>query len=208
MSESQIVVADKKLWKTPEAIVSYPYFAKGQIERDDDGKPKANGKVQFSGAFIFTAATDISAGKAAALAAAQEKWGDKAIEMIQSGALKWPFRKDGATKGYDKVAGAGCIFFNARSIKKPGCVYRHAAPGSTKPAEVPFDKIEDVFYPGSHVRATVRAFWFENRSKGVSFSLNNVQFLGDGERLDSRVAAEDDFSADLAAAPADISSIM
>lgn len=32
-------------------------------------------------------------------------------------------------------------------------------------------------------------------SKGVSFALNNVQKLGDGKRLDGRVAATDDFEA-------------
>ena len=30
-------------------------------------------------------------------------------------------------------------------------------------------------------------------NRGISFGLNNVQKLGDGERLDGRLKAEDDF---------------
>jgi hypothetical protein len=44
-------------------------------------------------------------------------------------------------------------------------------------------------------RATVAPFAYNNSgNKGVSFALNNLQICRtDGERLDGRIAAEDDF---------------
>jgi hypothetical protein len=42
----------------------------------------------------------------------------------------------------------------------------------------------------------------------VSFALNNVQFIADGKRLDSRVSADDEFDAVLSEAPADLSSLI
>lgn len=214
MSETkqQAAVVDVKRVKTGIMILSYPFFIKPQIERDDDGKPKVGGRLTYSGTFIGfdkTPAETLTALKTAAFAAAKEEWGDKAEAMIKEGALRWPFRKEVATKGYDKVG--GLWFISARSQKRPGLVDRIAAPGSSKPRNIESDaEIEKFFYPGAHVRAVVRAFAYKNKGKGVSFSLENVQFLGNGERLDNRVAAEDDFEAqDMSAAPAaDIDSIM
>ncbi|HKJ88554.1 MAG TPA: ssDNA-binding protein, partial [Gammaproteobacteria bacterium] len=46
------------------------------------------------------------------------------------------------------------------------------------------------------VRASVRPFAYDTQgNRGVSFALNNIQLLRDGERLDSRVAPEEDFDA-------------
>lgn len=212
MSETkEATVVDVLRVKLSEVILSYPFFLKAQVERDEDGKPKPDGKLTFSGVFIGFDKTDpatLVALKAAAYAAAVSKWGDKAKAMIEEGALRWPIRKDVTAKNYTKVG--GLWFISARSTKKPGLVHRIAAPGSKKPMEITDPAmIEKMFYPGAHVRATVRAFPYLNKGKGVSFSLENVQWLGDGERLDNRVAADEDFDADMSAAPAeDVNSIM
>ena len=51
-------------------------------------------------------------------------------------------------------------------------------------------------YSGCKVRATLSVFAYEKAgNRGVSFGLNNVQKLDDGERLDGRLKAEDDFGA-------------
>jgi len=39
----------------------------------------------------------------------------------------------------------------------------------------------------------VRAFAYENKSKGIAFGLQNIQKLGDGEPFSGRVKAADDF---------------
>lgn len=212
MSEQKTDVVDVKRVKMGEVILSYPYFWKPQIERDDEGKPKAGGKLTYSGVFIGFAGTPadtLTKLKAAAFAAATEKWGDKAKQMIEEGALKWPFRKDVSAKGYTKVG--GLWFISARSTKKPGLVHRIPDPNNTSKAlKIETEEMtEKLFYPGSHVRASVRAFPYDNKGKGVSFSLENCQYIGEGERLDNRVAADEDFEADMSVAPAgDVDSIM
>lgn len=49
-------------------------------------------------------------------------------------------------------------------------------------------------YSGCYARVSINAFPYSNESKGISFGLNNVQFLEDGEPLGGRTRAEDDFA--------------
>lgn len=50
-------------------------------------------------------------------------------------------------------------------------------------------------YSGCYARVSINAFAYNsNGKKGVSFGLNNVQFLEDGEPLGGRTRAEDDFA--------------
>lgn len=200
---------------TPEALLSYPHFDKPQAQ--DDGK-----QPKYSGAFVFTKETlateegkkQFAALQVAAVQAAIDKFGHmyklpngQSIPIAQAfaeGILRSPFRKDALAKGYPE----GSIFLNARSTQQPGCVYSYAD-STGKPTKVAVEKIKEVFYAGAIVRASLAAFYYDNSgNKGVSFALNNVQFIRDGERLDGRVAAEDEFSADLAQAPADISGLI
>jgi Enterobacter phage Enc34, ssDNA-binding protein len=167
---------------TPEALLSYPaLFA---------AKPTPSGELKYSCALVFPEGVDLSELKKAALAALQARWGVKTREMLQRKELKWPFR-DGAEKdgpGY----GPGKTFINVTSRQRPGIVDRHAGPDGrprqiTDPAEI---------YPGCFVRASLRPFTYDvNGSKGVSFGLQNVQKLRDGERIDGRMRPEDEFEA-------------
>lgn len=193
---------------TPKCRLSYPHLDVAQEPQDGKGKAK------FSAAFVFAPGTDLSTLIAAALEVAKAKWGAKfkvgateftLEEAFAKGMLRTPFRRDAEAKGY----AAGSVFINARSEQKPGCVYAHVAPGTDRPEVIPADKVKDVLYPGAFVRASLTAFAYDsNGNKGVSFALNNVQFMGDGERLDSRVAAESEFDADLSAAPADLATLI
>lgn len=183
---------------TPAATLSYPYLDQPQASDEPGKKPK------YSGAFVFAKDADLSALKAAVAAVAEAKWPGKSVKMFESGALRSPFRYDGEEKGYP----AGSIFFNARSEQKPGCVYAFAG-SNGKPEIIPADKIRDALYPGAKVRASVTAFAYDAKgNKGVSFALNNIQKLGEGERLDNRLAAENEFDADLSAAPADLADML
>lgn len=184
---------------TPVGTLSYPHLDKPQKAQ------KPGDKEKFSATLVFVPGADLKTLQVAALAAAEERWPGKAAEMFAKSILRSPFRKDAEAKGYE----AGSVFINCRSEQQPGCVYAHAAPGSTKPEVVPQEKIKEVFYPGAKVRFSVRAFVYDsNGNKGVSFALNNVQKVGEGERLDNRVAAEDEFTADMNAAPADLDSLL
>lgn len=169
---------------TPEAILSYPHLFEPNA-MDDGAEPK------YSACFVFPADADLKELKAAALEAAQEKWGSKAAKMIRDGKLRMPFRTDGEEKGYPE----GSTFINCRSNRRPGIVSTVPDPkNGGKPSVITDD--EEV-YAGCIVRASVTAFAYDvNGNRGVSFALGNVQKIRDGERLDGRVSAEDEFKAD------------
>ena len=192
---------------TEVATLSYPHIAAPQESKD--GKP---GK--YSAALLFAPGTDLATLKAAAIEAARTKFGasiktsngtvvpiEKAFDLDL---LKTPFRTDALKKGYPE----GTVYINARSDQKPGAVYAYAGPDG-KPAPVPAEKVKDEFYAGAQVKASVTAFGYDREgNKGVSFALNNLQKIGEGERIDGRVAAENEFVADLSQAPADLASIV
>lgn len=192
------------------ATISYPHIDQPTLSR----KPKPGEKAKYSGAFVFAPGTDLTRLKAAIVEAARKKFGDTitlpngtkiAIEKaLLSGGFKYPLHTDAEMKGYPE----GSTYFNARSERKPGAVYAHAEPGTNKPAPIPEDKIRDELYPGAIVNVSVTAFGFDNESKGVGLALNNVQKIGDGERLDSQRKAEDEFTADLSQAPADLAALV
>ena len=86
----------------------------------------------------------------------------------------------------------GSVYINVRSKQPPGIVSRFAGEDGrplriTDPSEV---------YSGCQVRASLNVFAYDRAgNRGISLGLNNVQKLADGERLDGRLKAEDDFEA-------------
>lgn len=196
---------------TPVAILSFPHFDEPVQGTDAEGKPQ--GKPKYSGAFVFESGTDLSEAKAAALEVAEARWPGKVKEMISKSkkstdagsnpTFRMPFRTDGKD-GYPE----DCTFFNARSEQRPQCVYAAADPDTGKPKRVPVSEVRGEFYPGCKVRASVTFFSYDTRgNKGVGVGLNNVQKVGEGERLDSRTAADDEFTVDLSATPASLKSL-
>lgn len=204
---------DAKRVKLESVVLSYPFLHTAQPERDDEGNIKPGGKLTYSAAFIGTAATPpavLVRVKAALLAVMVEKMGseEKARAAIAEGSLRWPLRKDVTAKKYDKVG--GLWFLNARSQHKPGLVHRIPDPAfPTRPLRIEEpDMVEKLFYPGAVVNATVRAYYYNVKGAGVTFSLENVQWVADGKRLDSKVDATDDFSPDLNTEPANIDDLV
>ncbi len=193
---------------TSEVTLSYPNLL---LARAGKG---ANAKSKFSVALVaFPEQQKTEAGqaflakaKAAALAAAETRWGNKAAEMFKTKALRSPFRDDAEAKGYP----AGSIFINARTEQKPACVFAYADPASPgKPKKMTDEEVKTQMYAGSKVRASLVAFAYDvDGNKGVGFALNNLQKVGEGERIDGRKAAEDEFDVDLSQAPADIGGLL
>ena len=189
--------------KTPEAILSYPNIF--------EPRGMENQTPKYSACLIFPAGTDLKELKAAALAAAIERFGKEVKvgqttipinKALQTGVLYWPFRDepdDVAAKGYPE----GCTFFNARSQRKPAVVSIYPdANGKPSVIEDP-EKV----YPGVIVMATVDPYTFDREgNRGVTFGLGNLQVIRDGDRLDGAVAASEEFDADLTAA-ADLSDL-
>lgn len=158
---------------TPEARLSFPALFR-------PAKPMNEGQqAKYQCELIFDADTDLEPLRAAANQAAKDKWGDKIPKNIRS-----PFRDGGDRDGIDGYAGKK--FITARSIDKPGVVV-----GPNK--EPCLDESE--VYGGCYVRVSVTAFAYEvTGNKGVSFALNNVWKVRDGEPFVNRISAEDDFA--------------
>lgn len=82
---------------------------------------------------------------------------------------------------------AGHMYMAMSSKSRPGVVDADLNP-VLDPSQV---------YSGCYARVSINAFPYSNSgNKGISFGLNNVQFLEDGEPLGGRTRAEDDFSDD------------
>ncbi len=165
--------------KTPKARLSYPYLfvPKPAQKPDEDAK--------YSTALIFEAGTDLNPMMVAAMEVAHSRWPD-APQMIRGGRLHWPFRSDPGDvkeKGYP----AGCTFMNASAGKnKPQVI-------DALTVDVPPEQAERA-YAGRYCFASLTAYTFEVRgNKGVTFGLNSIQLLEDGERLDGRINAADEF---------------
>ena len=121
--------------------------------------------------------------KEAIVEIAKAKFGAKAGQMLEKGQLKNPLR-DGDTDKADDEHFAGKYFLTARSNDKPGVVG-----DDTEPL---FDQ-ED-FYSGCTARADIWLYAYEKAgNKGVAAILNNVQKLGDGERLGGHRSASEAF---------------
>lgn len=168
---------------TPEFRVSFPQVY----------EPKSfNGsKEKYSVVMLFDKSkADLTALKKAVTAAALERWGSK--EKWPKG-LKMPF-KDGDEKSH--LAGyEGMTVVTASSLQAPDVV------GGRKGPDGRFPKITEAsgdFYAGCYARATLIAFAYPKEgvkgiSPGVSFSLQNIQKLRDGEQFSGRQEAESEF---------------
>ena len=99
--------------------------------------------------------------------------------------LKLPLR-DGDIDRPDDPNYADCYFVNANSKERPGLVDRRRIP-ITDPLEL---------YSGCYVRASINFYAFNtNGNKGVAAGLGNIQKWAEGEPLNGRVRAEDEFEA-------------
>lgn len=174
----------KKKVITHEFRVSFPAVLTPKAFEDQEPK--------YSLVMLYDKKTDLSkpatnkAGeplsmsmKQAVFNAATEKWGPK--EKWPKN-LRLPFR-DGDEKS-DTPGYAGMIFVSASSKQQPGLVNAQRQPILN----------ERDFYAGCYARAELIAFAYEKMgNKGVSFSLQNVQKLRDGEPFSGRKNAEDVF---------------
>lgn len=156
---------------TPKFRVSFPAVFVPRAAMDG-AEPK------YSVVMLFPKTADLSKLKAIAKQALVEKWGDKIPKDLRS-----PFR-DGNEKELDGYA--DCIFITASSKMKPGLV------DGQKQEIISADE----FYAGCYARATVNAYAYDrNGNRGVSFGLQNIQKLEEGEPFSGRTRPEDDFDA-------------
>jgi len=155
---------------TKEFRVSFPHVFKPSGFEGQDPK--------YSITMLFDKSTDISDLKALATQVAKEKW-PKGIPS----SMRKPFR-DGDEEKPDTDGYANTIFVRASSKTKPGVVDTDLQPILD----------ENDFYGGCYARAEITCFAYDFAgNKGVSFGLNHVQKLRDGDSFSGRGTAEQAF---------------
>lgn len=157
---------------TPMFRVAFPnVFKKRKYE---------NGDEKYEMTMLFPKTTDLGELEKAAEAAIEAKWPTLKSRPKN---LKRPFR-DGDEVEWDGYAGH--IAVRATSKYRPNVVNR----------QLKTIEDEELFYPGCWARATINAFAYDKAgNKGVTFGLQNVQFLRDDEPFTGRTTGEEDFDA-------------
>lgn len=170
---------EKKKCLTPEFRVSFPHvFEKHSGFEGQEEK--------YSVVMLFDKKTDLKELKRAAFNAAIEKWG---VKEKWPKNLKMPFR-NGDDKS-DLSGYAGTTFVTASSKQKPQVVGNKKVDGQFPQ----LTKEDESFYPGCYARATLIAFAYDKAgNKGISFSLQNLQKLRDGDAFSGRKKADDEFT--------------
>ncbi len=177
---------DEKVTKvtTPKFRVSFPaVFAP---------KSYKGGKLTYSIVMLFDKKL-VAEGKLNDLqnlikASALDKWGEVPPSVIEMDEDTCPFN-DGDKKSYDGYEGTYHV--RAASMYKPAVVDTGDARKGIEPQAI-LDEQE--IYAGCYARASVTAFtWEAMGRKGVSFGLQNIQKLADGEPFSGRGDPTADF---------------
>lgn len=165
---------EKKKCMTPEFRVSFPQVFNPKAMN-------AKSEPKFSITMLFNKNTDLANLKRAVFNAANEKYGSK--EKWPKN-LKLPFR-DGDNERGDKPGYENTIFVSASSKQRPGVIDRE---------KNEIMEQDGTFYAGCYARATLIAFAYEQMGNiGVSFALQNIQKLRDGEQFSGKRKAQDEF---------------
>lgn len=139
-----------------------------------------NGKEKYAITMLFPKGTDLDALKKLAKDAVAEKWPDPNKRPKN---IRYPFR-DGDEVDWDGFEGN--VFIKASSLYRPGVVNQKVKP-VLDPEEI---------YAGCYCRAEVNAFAYDTQgNKGVSFGLQNVQKVAEGDRFGGRKDPEKVFGA-------------
>lgn len=130
-------------------------------------RQQKDGSYKYSTRLLFDKSADLTALKKAAQEAATQKWGDKIPKDLRS-----PFRDQGSKDITGYVPGA--VFITAKSKNKPGLI-------NSKGQDI---INPDDLYPGCYVMAEIAAGTYDaDGNRGVTFYLNHVMKVKDGERL-------------------------
>ena len=185
---------EKTFYRTPRARISYPHL--------DEAVEDDQGKFWYSCVLIFDPeaqkTAEFAAIKSAIQACAKEDWskkygGEKPENykmLIRTAESK---KKNGE---YLPELPAGHVSITVKTKTQPGCVLSKKGPDG-KPLKIDPSNVGDEIYAGCYVRATLsEPYSYEVKgNKGVGMFLNNLQKLGEGERLGGRRDASNDFDA-------------
>lgn len=166
-------LTDPRRCKTPLFRVSFPHVFKPHAFQDQPAK--------YSVTMLFDKDADLTALRAAANAAAEEKWGKDKNKWPKK--MRSPFTDGNEKTDLDGYEGKTVV--KASSKTKPGVLGVDKAPVSEEGGE---------FYAGCYAIATIQAFAYSTMgNSGVSFGLHNLLKRKDGEPFGGKRRAEDDF---------------
>jgi len=177
----------KKVLLTPPFRVSFPEV--WQKKSFQEGQPG-----RYSLTCLFTPAEfsekDKAKWKAIHVACNQvalDVWKKSYIAARDAGGYTLPFHKGDAEAKWGR--GPGIVFCTlAASMRRPTII--------NKQGEVMTEDGEEEFYSGCYARASINPYVPKGWKKTMALGLNNLQKLGEGERLDNFSSAEDDFGSD------------
>jgi hypothetical protein len=162
-----------------------PQFRASYVQIFRPRKNELNGEMEYSVVAIFPKDADLKPLHDAAKAAIVEKWGNDPAKWPKP--LRSPIRKNEEREKEGKLPDgyeAGGHFITLKAKQKPGLV--------DQKLQTIID--ETKVYSGCFMRAQVRAYAYDAKgNRGVSFGLQNLQFMADGEPLSGRMRAEDAF---------------
>lgn len=172
---------------SPIGTACFVHVFSPQAAREGNKSKEPKYKVILSWDAEAMKSPEMKALKLACIEAAEAKFGADARDKIKKGKIKMPWRpgtdyeENGAP--FDRE---GSYFANFSSKDAPGIVDRKAKP-ITDPKQC---------YSGMLARVTYGVWPYDtDGNKGVTLFLNNIQKVGDGERLSGRPDAADDFDA-------------
>lgn len=186
-------MAEVKRYTTPPFRVSFPEL--WEAKAFDGGKPKYG----LSAVWTLTDFTDNDKKLWKTLMGALN---EASLERFKKPLKELPVNirrgiRDGAEKAELEGYGAGKRFANLTTMMRPGVVSNKTGEDGKFLPIGPEHGNTEMIYPGCYCRATVTVYSYDNKGKGVSVGLMNLQFIKDGERLDSRTDAADDFADDI-----------
>ncbi len=183
-------MAEIKRYVTPVFRVSFPELF--------EAKSYDGGKAKFGTAAIWTPRefSEVDKVRWKALMGALN---EASIENFKKPLKDLPVNirrgiRDGAEKADLEGYGEGTRFANLTTMMRPGVVDNVTGDDGKLLPIGPEHGNTDRIYPGCYCRATVNIYAYDNKGKGVSIGLMNLQFVKDGPRLDSRTDAADDFA--------------
>jgi hypothetical protein len=172
----------------PDEIITEPVQIAFPALFEPKSRYKDSPRLTFQATLILPPSYDLAPLRKCMQAAAAEKWGAKLPSKERMAAWGNPLRKC-EEKGDDngelpKGFLPGGHFIAVHSDYQPPVVDQ-----ATRPV-----KDKNMVYPGMFCRFHLNAFAWENGGRwGISFGLNGVQLVRDGERLDGRRPATDLF---------------
>ena len=175
---------------TPQFRVVYADVFRPRENKKEDGTTV----MEYNIMAAFPPGTDFAQMNAMIAAAAEKKYGADKTKWPKP--MRNPIRANEEKEKEGKLPDGlekGGFFCNFKSKNRPGLVDQNRQPIID----------ETGFYRGCYARAQIDAFAYEVKgNKGVSFGLQNVQKMADGDPLSGRQKAEDAFEAVAGAAPA------